>query len=280
MTSLFLWFAPAAREGAHWGCNDLQLLRWLLQHTRLLRKLHRDPRRLGDFISSFLRGGSGARCILDRAIAADGRTTYDPEVYEPIIRDVVSAPLSTGVGLPQEFDGVQARPRLTPSIHGLFASTDARARGCRPSWFDDFYAPKQEHRRRFSEIMAPPTAAEVLRVIQRASAGKSPGHDLLDVDFWKLVTAAGPGQSQCLEVVVRLIGASMELGEVPEDLKLGWITMVPKVKPDESFKCKASAMRPITVLPLPPVPTCSRATRDQRQRPLPPVASLPIFLRA
>ena len=111
------------------------------------------------------------------------------------------------------------------------------------------YAPKQEHRRRFSEIMAPPTAAEVLRVIQRASAGKSPGHDLLDVDFWKLVTAAGPGQSQCLEVVVRLIGASMELGEVPEELKLGWITMVPKVKPDGSFKCKASAMRPITVLP-------------------------------
>jgi hypothetical protein len=77
----------------------------------------------------------------------------------------------------------------------------------------------------------------------------SSSHDLLDFDFWKLVTAAGPVDSWCLEVVVRLIGDSLELGEVPEVMKLGWITMVPKVKPDGSFHFKASAMRPITVLP-------------------------------
>ena len=214
------------------------------QHSRLLQALHGDPRRLGEFIKRFLRGGSNARCTLDRATCEDGTIVYDPEVYKPIVKAEVAAPLSNRVEMPPAFDGVRARPRLAEP----FASTDARARGCRPFWFDELYRPRQESRRRFSGLMAAPTAAEIFRVIRRANAGKSPGHDLLDIDFWKLVTAAGPGESRCLDVVVLLIGASLELGEVPDVLKLGWITMVPKVKPDGSFQCKASAMRPITVL--------------------------------
>ena len=59
----------------------------------------------------------------------------------------------------------------------------------------------------------------------------------------------GPGESKCLHVVVLLVAESLELGVVPDVLKLGWITMVPKVKPDGSFRCQASEMRPITVLP-------------------------------
>jgi hypothetical protein len=215
----------------------------------LISALHGDPRRLGDFNKGFLRGVSGARCTLDRAVAADGSTVYDPDAYKPLIRAEVARPLSIGVGLPSEFDGVKVRPRLVPSVHGMFASIDVRARGCRPFWCDELYRPLEGYWRRFAGLMAAPTEAEVFQVIRRASAGKSPGHDLLDVDFWKLVTSAGPEDSWCLKVVVRLIGDSLELGEVPEVMKLGWITMVPKVKPDGSFQCKASAMRPITVLP-------------------------------
>ena len=83
------------------------------QHSRLLSALHGDPRRLGDFIKGFLRGVSGARCTLDRAVAADGSTVCDPDAYKPLIRAEVAKPLSTGVGLPPEFNGVEVRPDYT-----------------------------------------------------------------------------------------------------------------------------------------------------------------------
>ena len=128
-------------------------------------------------------------------------------------------------------------------------STDVRDRGCLPAWWEAMYR-RDESRvpaARFAEVMRPPDAAEVLDVIRRAGGGKSPGHDGLDIDFWKLVTGA-PG-SACLEVATRIIALSFELGTVPDVFKHGWITMVPKVKPDGSFSCAASDMRPITVLP-------------------------------
>ena len=215
------------------------------QHSRLLRALHVDPRRLGEFIKRFLRGISGARCSLDRATDGDGVTVYDPEVYKPIIRAEVAAPLSTKVDLPPPFVGEKVIPEIH-EVDGRFRSTDVRVRGCRPFWFDEMYAGRGVH---FDDVMRAPTAAEVFRIIQRAGSGKSPGHDLLDIDFWKLVTAAGPGESLCLEVMVLIMAECLELGVVPDVLKVGWITMVPKVKPDGSFQCKASEMRPITVLP-------------------------------
>jgi len=173
---------------------------------------------------------------------------YDPDVYRPIIRKVVAEPLSTGVALPPPFRGERVVPKVDGEA-GHFESTDVRVRGCRPFWFDDMYKAPLGDSGRFDGVMAAPTAAEVHQVIRRAGAGKSPGHDLLDIDFWKLVTAAGPGESLCLDVVVRIMAECLELGVVPDVLKLGWITMVPKIKPDGSFQCQASEMRPITVLP-------------------------------
>ena len=82
-----------------------------------------------------------------------------------------------------------------------------------------------------------------------ASMGKSAGHDGLDMNFWKLVTRGGAGASACLDIVTSVNNACLEIGVVPPVLKMGWITMVPKVKPDGSFACTAENMRPITVLP-------------------------------
>ena len=97
--------------------------------------------------------------------------------------------------------------------------------------------------------MHPPSETEIMAVLQRADGGKSAGPDGLDMDFWKLVTQAGPSASPCLTVLTRLIGLSFSLQTVPEMTKHGWITLVPKIKDDGSFSLAADKMRPITVLP-------------------------------
>ena len=100
----------------------------------------------------------------------------------------------------------------------------------------------------FSDLMAPPNEREVRHVLQKAGGHKAAGHDGLDIDFWKLITA-GDSASPCLTVLTRIIALGFELQCVPDVTKHGWITLVPKVKDDGSFSLSADKMRPITVLP-------------------------------
>ena len=56
-------------------------------------------------------------------------------------------------------------------------------------------------------------------------------------------------ESPCLALLTTIIAASFEQGRVPSVCKRGNITMVPKTKPDGTFRCSAADMRPITLLP-------------------------------
>lgn len=216
-----------------------------------LRDLFQDKSRAGEFVERYLR--SSVRCVLDRGTLPDGSVTFDPEEYKPLIRKVVSAPMSTRVELPAPYDGV---PR-TPDLTAPFGSTDARARGCRPAWWDRVYSrdAKGVAPTVWDGLMAEATPAEISSVVRRAEGGKSPGHDGCDIDFWKLVTdpelvdGANGDTTACLLVLLHFVNECIALGEIPPTLKAGWITLVPKVKEDGSFSCDAPDMRPITVLP-------------------------------
>jgi len=187
-----------------------------------LHEAHGDPSRLGEFVETFLRVSS--RCTLDRETRPDGTVAWKPEEYRDLIREKVRGALST-------------------RIDGPPASTG--------SWWRDVYhrGAKGISDDAFGWVADPAPAAEILKVIASAPAGKSAGHDGLDMNFWKLVTRGGAGASACLDIVTSVNNACLEIGVVPPVLKMGWITMVPKVKPDGSFACTAENMRPITVLP-------------------------------
>ena len=136
-----------------------------------------------------------------------------------------------------------------PSLQPPFRSLDAGARRSRPFWWDSTYArdAKGIPDEVFAHVCDPPAVAEMAAIIRGCASGKSPGHDGLDIDLWKLV--ASDDTSPCLEVLTRIVGLCLELGFQPDALKHGWITMVPKVKSDGSFSCSPDGMRPITLLP-------------------------------
>ena len=222
------------------------------QHWRHLSSTHSDPRKLGRFITAYLRPVPSA--ALDRAVTECGRTVWEPEEYMPIVRDVVRGPLSNGAVLGRRSpmggsSDSQGAPGVMPDLLPPFRSTDAGSRPTRPFWWDQVYdrGAKGIPGEVFANICDPPAAAELAAIVRGCAGGKSPGHDGLDIDFWKLV--ASNDDSPCLEVLTRIVGLSLELGFQPDALKHGWITMVPKVKPDGSFSCSPDDMRPITLLP-------------------------------
>ena len=225
------------------------------QHWRHLSSTHANPAKLGRFITAYLRPAPSA--ALDRAVRpSDGQTVWDPEEYKPLVRAVVSAPLSKGAMLGPPFPSrgrtlgyMFYSPDVLPALAPPFRSTDAAGRSTRPFWWDQMYArdAKGIPDGVFASVCDPPPPSEVAAVIRGCPGGKAPGHDGLGIDFWKLV--ASEDDSPCLRVLTRLIGMCMSLGVQPDALKHGWITMVPKVKPDGSFCCSADGMRPITLLP-------------------------------
>ena len=206
-----------------------------------LDEMFKNPRRVGEFFEKYLK--DSRRATLNRATRVDGTTTLDPEEYKPIIRRAVLKPMNVKAELQPPFDPDNPTP----------ASADARARGCRPEWWDRMYSrdAKGINSAVFAGIMQEATCAEVRACgVEVANGGKAPGHDGCDIDLWKLLTTPGAGSGDaCLRVLTRITNDCLALAHIPKTLKHGWITMVPKVKADGSFSREAAAMRPITVLP-------------------------------
>ncbi len=228
------------------------------QHWRHLQQAFAEPKRFGRFIEGYLRPRVGGR--LDHAVRKDGTAAWDPTEYLPIVRDIVSRPMSEGVELPPRFPEElrshptarsETVPDLYPAPDGTFKSADVRARGHRGFWWDEVYkrGSSGATEEAWAALMVPPPAAEIADLVSRCASGKSPGHDGLGIDFYKLMARAGGEQSRCLQVVAKIAGLCLELGHQPDVLKHGWITMVPKVKTDGSFSTDPANMRPITVLP-------------------------------
>ena len=197
--------------------------------------------RLGDFVDNFLRESPGGG--LNHARREDGSIAWDPLEYKPMIREIVSAPMGTRVRLPPPFQ----LPRNAP------LSADARAWGCRPSWWDEVYDRKAKgiSSSVYRSLMRPASCAEVwTHGIGHAKGGVSAGHDGVNVDVWKLITGGFPeGRCSCLEVATRIVNWCLCTSFVPRTLKHGGITMVPKPRKDGSYTSEAGEMRPITVLP-------------------------------
>jgi exonuclease III len=220
------------------------------QRWRHLSASHADPKKIGRFITAYLRPAKVV--ALDRAVdPKSGKTVWEPEKYKPLVRDIVRAPLSKGAGLRPPFihEGPGPGPTEIPDMSPPFRSTDAGLRETRASWWDKMYdrGAKGIPDAVFASVCDPPSCAELAAVICDCPGGKAAGHDGLDIDFWKLV--ASDVGSPCLAVLARLVGMCLRLGIQPDTLKLGWVTMVPKVKPDGSFSASADGMRPITLLP-------------------------------
>ena len=210
--------------------------------------LFQDPSRIGVFVEQYLRDAHRSPLSMAVRTHADGSTsiTHDPAEYLPLIRNIVSAPMSVRQNLPPPFDGRAVDPT---------ASMDVRDRGCLPEWWSTVYdrQAKGVPDSTFAHTMRRTTPDEVWsQGVFPAKGGVSPGHDGCDADLWKLITkhdGSSATHPKCLLVLTRFANWCLTLGHVPKYLKHGWITMVPKPRKDGSFTNTAGEMRPITVLP-------------------------------
>jgi ribonuclease HI len=197
------------------------------------------------FFDTYLRGGSRS-CAPDHATRSDGSVTLDPAEYIPMIGKIVSRPFSTKVHLP---DAVSSCDSLDPNV-----STDIRATGVRPTWWDQMYdrSARGVPTEIFEHLMDSVSAEEVRLCIAECSEGKSPGIDGCGIDLLKLLVGTSDTQGQptaSLTAFTTIINHCLALSFVPPLLKHGIITLVPKVKEDGSASKEVDKMRPITVLP-------------------------------
>lgn len=214
--------------------------------------LHRtfyEQKDLGRFIEEYLRPQSARGHALDR-VTVDGKVLWSPEEYKPVVADRVSAPMR---------EAVPFAPRTVvnpPVVDGdEFPSTDARATGGRPFWWRSVYnrQAKSISADVFAGLMRKVSVPEFRATIASSKAGTSPGHDGVGIDLIKMLVdrerLLKGGESNVLLAMLFIVNQCLRLGHIPPFLKLGWITMIPKVKADGSFSLEAENMRPITVLP-------------------------------
>ena len=125
--------------------------------------------------------------MLDRETRPDGTVAWNPAEYKDLIRKKVSGPLSTRI------DG---RPPDTGSWWAEMYNREAKG------------VPDSV----FRGVVDAATPAEVLKIIAAAPAGKSAGHDGLDMGFWKLATRGDDGCSSCLALVTRINNDCLGIG--------------------------------------------------------------------
>jgi len=106
---------------------------------------------------------------------------------------------------------------------------------------------------RFDSLVNKASALEVEDCIRSMSGGTYPGPDGISVELLKMICVRDKREllntalSNCLRALVVVVNSSLSTGVVPQCLKHGWITMVPKSS-SSSLSRDVANMRPITVL--------------------------------
>jgi exonuclease III len=174
-----------------------------------------------------------------------GQRCFAAEVYMPIVRRIVSAPMSIAVRLKR---AVATGPTPPSGSH------DVRDTGCRPFWWDRMYkrGAKGIGDDVFANLTDPIAPPELRDALLSAKGGTSPGPDGCDSDLLRAITSSltdDGTETPCLAAFTMILNDCLRLRVIPPVLKEGWITMVPKRQPDGSLSVDAENMRPISVLP-------------------------------
>ena len=139
-----------------------------------------------------------------------------PEVYIPIVRNVVARPFSN--------------PKPGPAVPTWRHLSDDEVNTGKPFWWDEMYSrdAKSIDADVWSPLMNLTDGEEIFDIIKGISAGKSPGHDGITADLLRIAVGIRPGvsggqvfrDSHCLQLLVSLVNAAIRTGACPALHKL------------------------------------------------------------
>jgi hypothetical protein len=176
------------------------------------------------------------------AMSEEGEVVRDPKLYIPLVRSTVMQPFSVA--------------KRAPAVPAWRLLSKREWRTGRPFWWIKYYARKLGINPDvlWNRPTAPCTLEEMFYTILDAPTGKSPGHDGIPMDLFKLLIGADRGatppapdlENPVLQFLTAFVNAALRTGCCPSSLKSGVIVMIPKPGKESD---NAADMRPITLLP-------------------------------
>ena len=203
---------------------------------RVTRLFDSGPRGRGEALR--ILASEAASSDLSSVREADGQIIRDPAIYVEKAADIVAAPFSLGIHIDKRTGEVShlrgpGRHHLKPR-HWQRGSYSVVARGRLPEWWAEKYrwGAKREAVGKFTNLTTRVSTDEAWSQVRKSKSGTAPGHDyrVLKGDLSDhLPVLQNAPTTAALVILTALVNMGLCLAMVTPFMKLGLVTMTPKV---------------------------------------------------